>query len=117
VTHSRHGISSSSFLSAMLVVTSAAAREAAPIEAPVGPYTLEKEHASLTWRVRQMGSSNYTARFKRSDATTRFDPAEFGKSSVQSSIDLGSVETGLQRLQGVGGVVDIAIEAEILQQL
>lgn len=67
----------------------------APIEAPAGTYVLEKTHASLHWRIRHMGLSNYTARFKRFDATVQFDPVDLSRSSVQASIDVGSLETDL----------------------
>lgn len=100
MTRSRQVTFTSMLLSAMLVATSAVARDAAPIEAPAGTYALEKEHASLTWRVRHMGLSNYTARFKRFDTTIRFDPVDFSKSSVQASVDLGSIETDFVPAQG-----------------
>lgn len=67
----------------------------APIEAPAGTYVLEKTHASLHWRIRHMGLSNYTGRFKRFDVTLQFDPADFSRSAVQASIDTGSLETDL----------------------
>jgi polyisoprenoid-binding protein YceI len=68
---------------------------AAPIEASAGTYVLEKTHASLHWRIRHMGLSNYTARFKRFDATIEFDPVNLSRSAVQATIDIGSVETDL----------------------
>jgi polyisoprenoid-binding protein YceI len=68
---------------------------AAPIEAPAGTYVLEKTHASLHWRIRHMGLSNYTARFKRFDATIEFDPVNLSRSTVQATIDVASLETDL----------------------
>ncbi len=73
----------------------AASPTPAPIEAPAGNYVLEKTHSSLHWRIRHMGLSNYTARFKRFDVTLQFDPADFSRSTVQASIDIGSLETDL----------------------
>jgi len=73
----------------------AASPDPAPIEAPAGTYVLEKTHASLLWRIRHMGLSNYTARFKRFDVTLQFDPADLSRSSVQASIDVASLETDL----------------------
>lgn len=67
----------------------------APIEAPAGTYALEKTHASLHWRIRHMGLSHYTARFKRFDVTLQFDPVDMSRSTVQASIDVGSLETDL----------------------
>lgn len=60
-----------------------------------GTYVLEKTHASMTWRVSHMGLSNYTARFKRFDATVQLDSKQPSKSSVQATIDVGSIETDL----------------------
>ncbi len=73
----------------------ASAAIASTIEAPAGTYVLEKTHASLHWRIRHMGLSNYTARFKRFDATIEFDPVNLARSSVQATIDVSSVETDL----------------------
>jgi polyisoprenoid-binding protein YceI len=100
MTRRRQALSVSLFLPALLLLGSAVAQPAAPIEAPAGTYTLEKEHASLTWRVRHMGLSNYTARFKRFDTTIRFDPANVANSVVQASVDLGSIETDFVPVQG-----------------
>lgn len=100
MTRHRQYTLTSLFFSAMLVVAGAAAREVAPIEAPAGTYALEKEHASLTWRVRHMGLSNYTARIKNFDTTIRFDPTDFAKSSVQASVDLASIETDFAPAHG-----------------
>ncbi|MCR5868181.1 YceI family protein [Aquincola sp. J276] len=100
MTRRRYAISTLLFIPALLVMAGAVAGDAAPIEAPAGTYILEKEHASLTWRVRHMGLSNYTARFKRFDTTIRFDPADFARSSVQASVDLGSIETDFVPAQG-----------------
>jgi polyisoprenoid-binding protein YceI len=79
----------------IFVAHSAWATKPAPIEAPAGTYVLEKTHASLHWRIRHMGLSNYTARFKRFDATLQFDPVDLSRSSVQANIDVGSLETDL----------------------
>lgn len=82
-------------LSLALAASAASAQmsAAAPIEAPAGTYALEKTHASLTWRIAHMGLSNYTARFKRFEATLRFDPDDFSRSSVEASVDIASIET------------------------
>lgn len=76
------------------------AREPSAIEVPAGIYVLEKTHASLTWRIKHMGMSNYTARFRSFDATVKFDPKDFSKSSVQASIDVGSLETDFAPAEG-----------------
>lgn len=78
----------------------AQARDEPSIHAPAGAYVLEKTHASLTWRIKHMGMSNYTARFKSFDATVKFDPRDFAKSSVQASVDLASLETDFVPAEG-----------------
>jgi len=45
-----------------------------PVEKmPSGLYKLDKTHASLTWRVKHLGLSNYTARFTQFDADLKMD--------------------------------------------
>lgn len=87
--------SAAALLLVVAALTAGPARAAEPVlrNATAGTYVLEKEHASLTWRVRHMGMSNYTARFKRFDATIELDPQNLSRSSVQASVDLGSIET------------------------
>lgn len=60
---------------------------------PAGVYTVDKTHASLTWKVSHAGLSNYTARFKSYDAEINFDPADITKSSVSAKIDPATLET------------------------
>jgi polyisoprenoid-binding protein YceI len=73
--------------------TSAISNDLAKLEAPAGDYVVDKTHATLTWRVKHMGMSNYTARFKSFDAKVRYDPANPSNNSVDATIDLASVET------------------------
>jgi polyisoprenoid-binding protein YceI len=79
----------------LALLTPAAPHAATPsaIEAPAGTYVLDKTHASLHWRIRHMGLSNYTARFKRFDATLQLDPKRIERSSVEARIDIASLET------------------------
>ncbi len=72
-----------------------AAAVAAPVkvDAPTGAYTLDKTHASLTWRVNHMGLSQYTARFTRFDAQLSFDATDPSKSTLTATVDPTSVET------------------------
>ncbi len=58
-----------------------------------GNYRMDREHASLTWRVSHNGLSMYTARFTDFDATLDFDPANPAASSVSAVINALSVET------------------------
>lgn len=60
---------------------------------PAGEYALDPAHASLFWRVRHLGLSNYTARLAAFSATVTLDPANVTGSSVAATIDPKSVKT------------------------
>jgi polyisoprenoid-binding protein YceI len=72
------------------------AADVAPASAavvPAGAYTLEKSHATLIFKVNHLGFSNYTARFKKFDATLQFDPAKIAASQLAATVDTRSIET------------------------
>jgi polyisoprenoid-binding protein YceI len=70
------------------------AAEMTPVaDMPAGKYTLDKAHASLTWKVNHLGLSNYTARFTDIDATINFDPKDLTKSTLIATVDPASVKT------------------------
>ncbi len=81
--------------------TPVAAPEAAPAEAPAAEvkygktatYKLDITHASLIWRVKHLGLSNYTARFTDFDATLQFNPDDASATSLTATINPASVET------------------------
>lgn len=54
---------------------------------PAGDYTLDKTHATLTFKVSHLGFSNYTASFADFDAKLRFDQANAAASSLEATID------------------------------
>ena len=60
---------------------------------PAGAYQLEKPHGSLTFRVKHLGLSYYTARFADFDATLDFDPKAPAASHVKAIINPLSVRT------------------------
>ncbi len=76
-----------------LLVMASATQAQMPSTDPVpkGVYSLDKAHASLTFRVSHLGFSTYTARFTRYDAKLNFDPARPTASSVNVSIDPRSI--------------------------
>jgi len=80
-------------VAAALVAGAPALAQAAPLNVPAGEYELEKTHASLTWQIKHLGLSNYTARFASYDATINLNPADPTKSSVTVTIDPKSVRT------------------------
>ena len=79
----------------MYVSTSYAADDAAavaPVSVPAGSYTLDKTHASITFRVNHLGFSRYTSKFKTFDAQLQFDPNDLCASSVSATIDPRSLD-------------------------
>ena len=84
--------------------TPAATETAAPEAAPApevtygqaATYKVDPTHTSIVWRVKHLGISNYTARFKTFDATLVFNPADLAANSVEVTIDPLSVETDFQ---------------------
>ncbi|MCI5048940.1 MAG: YceI family protein [Rickettsiales bacterium] len=78
---------------ALLPMMAAAADMTPANEMPAGEYTLDKTHASVTWKVNHLGLSNYTARFTDIDATLHYDPKDVTKSKVTATIDPLSIET------------------------
>jgi len=80
-----------------LPLTAANDAPAAPAPAvsaavPAGAYTLDKTHASITFRVNHLGFSRYTAQFKQFDAQLQFDPENIAASSVTATIDPRSLD-------------------------
>lgn len=80
-------------LGVLALAAAAPLRAQSTIEAPAGRYLLDTTHASLLWRVRHFGLSNYTARFTRFTSEVDFDPTDLSKCAASASIDLASVET------------------------
>jgi len=62
-------------------------------DAPAGTYTIDPTHASVTFKVKHLGLSNYTARFAKFDATLVFDPAKPETAKLTASIDPQSIRT------------------------
>ncbi len=80
-------------LAAALSCASLAPAWSQSLSVPAGEYVLEKTHASVTWRVKHLGLSNYPARFVTFDSTIQLDPKTVTKSSVTVTIDPRSVRT------------------------
>ena len=59
---------------------------------PAGDYKTDPMHSNLTFTVRHMGFSNYTASFRRFDARLKLDPAQPEASSLSVEIDPNSLE-------------------------
>jgi len=80
------------FLTACALLLTLGTAQAADVPVPAGSYTLDKAHASLTFRVNHLGFSHYTARFGQFDAKLQFDPAKPTASQVTVTIDPKSLE-------------------------
>jgi polyisoprenoid-binding protein YceI len=75
-----------------LATVSFAQQPQAPVNPPAGAYTMDKNHSSITWRVKHLGTSTYTARFDSFDAKLNFDPNAPEKSTLDVSIDPTSLD-------------------------
>lgn len=85
-----------SFTAALAFLAFAAApafAQAAPIDSPAGEYGLDKTHASITWKVKHLGLSHYTARFASFDSVIVLDPKNPVNSTVNVTIDPRSART------------------------
>lgn len=65
-----------------------------PAELPSGEWTLDPAHASVTWQVRHLGLSWYTARFDAAEARLSFDPTAPQDAQLTAIVDAASVSTG-----------------------
>lgn len=79
----------------ILAVVAAFPVAAAPITmaVPSGHYVMDPTHASLTWKVRHFGLSNYTARFSKFSASVELDASDVAKSKLSVAVDPLSVRT------------------------
>ncbi len=78
---------------ALFASLAAAPLAAAPIDAPSGRYEADLSHTSVTWRVKHLGLSNYTARFAKIASTVELDAANPANSKLSVTIDANSVRT------------------------
>jgi polyisoprenoid-binding protein YceI len=65
-----------------------------PAELPAGDWSLDPGHTSVTWQVRHLGLSWYTARFDTARASLSFDPADPESAQLTAIVDAASVSTG-----------------------
>ena len=57
-----------------------------------GKYSLDKDHASLIFKLNHLGFSTYVARFNSMEASLDFDPENIEKSSLEVSVDMASID-------------------------
>lgn len=63
-----------------------------------GTYTLDGSHTGVNWRVSHMGLSAFAGRFDRTSGQLRFDAADPVRSSLEVSIEAGSLSTPVDQL-------------------
>jgi len=61
-------------------------------ELRTGQYVLDKDHASLLFKVNHLGFSTYVGRFNDFDATLDFDPENVENSSLEVIVDTASID-------------------------
>lgn len=61
-------------------------------ELSAGAFTMDPDHASLTWKVNHLGFSTFIGRFNDFDASLDFDPADVGNSKLEVVIDMASLD-------------------------
>ncbi len=81
-----------------LLATSAFAAEMGPLntplaQAPAGDYSVEKSHASITFKVLHMGLAYYTMRFNDFDAKITLDPKKPEASKLNVTIKPASLDS------------------------
>lgn len=81
-------------LACLILTACVSAPSVDPARLPAGEWALDREHASVTWRVRHLGLSWYTARFDEMNARLSFDPARPEASELTAVIEAASVSTG-----------------------
>jgi len=81
-------------LAALILAACVSAPTPDPARLPGGAWTLDPAHTSVTWRVRHMGLSWYTARFDRAEASLDFDPAAPENARLTAIVEAASVSTG-----------------------
>lgn len=79
---------------ALLLTACVSAPVTDPARLPAGAWALDGEHTSVTWQVRHLGLSWYTARFDGVRASLQFDPARPEAAELTAIVDAASVSTG-----------------------
>ena len=80
--------------SAAFLLTGCATPTTELAQLPSGAWALDAAHSSVTWQVRHMGLSLYTARFEAISASLNFDADDPTASQLTAIIEAASVSTG-----------------------
>jgi len=57
-----------------------------------GKYSLDKDHASLLFKLNHLGFSTYVGRFNALDGALDFDPENIEKSTLEVTVDMASID-------------------------
>ncbi|MXY89053.1 MAG: YceI family protein [Gammaproteobacteria bacterium] len=60
-----------------------------------GQYSLDRDHATLIWKVDHLGFSTYIGRFNDFDASLDFDPENIENSSLEVIVNTASLDVNL----------------------
>lgn len=90
----RLAVLGSALMSALVLAACVSAPTADPARLPAGEWSLDPAHARVTWQVRHLGLSWYTARFDRAQARLSFDPERPEASALTAIVEAASVSTG-----------------------
>lgn len=85
---------------ALAVLPAAADVSMNPKSAPTGKYRLDPNHTLITFCITHMGVSSYCGRFNKVSGEGVFNGAQPEKSSIAVTIDVASVDTTSDKLDG-----------------
>ena len=69
-----------------------------PQDVPKGHYVLDPRHASVNWVINHLGFSDFHGRFDKVEAKIYYDPKDLAAASVDATVDVSSVYTGVAKL-------------------
>lgn len=69
----------------------------APAPAPPATYSIDKAHSEVTFRVRHLGISTVTGRFRDFDASLTLDPARLATFATRATLQTASISTDNER--------------------
>ncbi len=64
-----------------------------------GQYSLDRDHATLIWKVDHLGFSTYIGRFNDFDASLDFDPENIENSSLEVIVNTASLDVNLPEFE------------------
>lgn len=64
-----------------------------------GQYSLDRDHATLLWKVDHLGFSRFIGRFNDFDASLDFDPENIGNSSLEVVVNTAGLDVNLPEFE------------------